>query len=345
MKVTFLLPGNSTSGGVRVTMQMGNCLLKRGHDVRIAYRRAPLFTREQVVMLARDVKFWCQGVSETRWLSFFSGRKQGFVRLEDLEFENKEIVVATGIHTIGDLERLQRNVLKVRYCHGLLEQEPEQVRKMWLWSGPMATIAVSPALLPALEKCCTGQILGVVPNGVSEQDYFVEGPVRDGIGMVFGNLKVKGPEVAVAVVKALHERFPGMNCYAFGACPQWKDLSPCSYTRFPSVQKSREIYNRCKIWLVTSRDEGFSLPMLEAMACGCAVISSSHTNASEIIQHGVNGFTVRYGDITGYMGHIERLLEDEALRDRIAKEGLSTVQRFSWDKAADCMEQVLLRLK
>lgn len=322
-------------------MQMGNCLLERGYAVRIAYRRPPLFSRGQLVSLARYIKFRCQGMRETRWLSCFRGRNEAFVTLDELEFADREIVIATGIHTIEDLNRLEGIVLKIRYCHGLLEQEPEEVRKMRLWDGPMDTIAVSPALVPTLEKHCTGRMLGVVPNGISPKEYYVESGERDGIGMVFGNLKVKGPDVAVGLVRALYHRFPEVPRYVFGACRRWKQLSPCTYTRFPSISKAREIYNRCKIWLITSRDEGFSLPMLEAMACGCAVISSNHTNASDIIQHGVNGLTVRYGDIDGYMQHIERLLEDESLRSKIVREGFKTVQRFTWEKAADLMEEAL----
>jgi glycosyltransferase involved in cell wall biosynthesis len=84
--------------------------------------------------------------------------------------------------------------------------------------------------------------------------------------------------------------------------------------------------------------------MLEAMACGCAVISSRHTNALELIQDGVNGFTVTYGDIDGYLELIARLLNDETLREHIMEEGLRTVRRFSWEQAADRMEEALRRL-
>jgi len=344
MKVTFLLPGNTASGGVRVTMQMGNCLLERGHAVRIAYRRDPLLSREQLKTLARYVTFRCQGLTETRWLSCFRGRKEAFVNLDELEFGDKEVVIATGIHTIEDLNQLQGNVLKVRYCHGLLEQEPEHVRKMWLWEGPIDTVAVSPALVPTLQKHCTGRILGVVPNGISPQEYFVENGLRDGIGMIFCNLKVKGPEVAVALVKALYHRFPSVPRYAFGACRRLKELSPCDYTRYPSIERAREIYNRCKIWLVTSRDEGFSLPILEAMACGCVVISARHSNATNLITDGVNGYIVPYGDIGRYMERIGRLLEDETLRRSVVEEGFKTVKKFTWESATDSMEDTLRKL-
>ena len=41
--VTFLLPGNNRSGGVRVTALMGNLLLERGYQVRIVHPETQVF--------------------------------------------------------------------------------------------------------------------------------------------------------------------------------------------------------------------------------------------------------------------------------------------------------------
>src|SRR2546429_5612337 len=185
MKLTFLLPGDSASGGTRVTMQMGNRLLEHGHDVRIAYRTPRLFSLERLLSSARSVKFRFQGLSETRWLSDFKGKKEAFIRLDDLQFENEEIVIATGPHTIPELSSLKRRVLKVRYCHGFFVQDLTQKGMMWMWREAMDTIAVSPVLVPALKRHCGGRILGVVPNGICPQEYFIENRARDGIGFIF----------------------------------------------------------------------------------------------------------------------------------------------------------------
>lgn len=342
MKLTFLLPGNSYSGGVRVTMQMANRLLERGHDVRIAYRTHPLFSWESFISFARTLKFRCCAIRETQWLSCFKGEKERFVKLESLNFNEGEIVVATGEHTIEELERLERKVIKVRYCHGFLGQSAEQ--RNLAWGGRMDTIAVSPALVPSLQRHCEGRILGIVPNGICLNEYFVEDRFRDGIGLVFSQTPIKGPEVAVSLVRAFRDVCPSNPCYVFGADPRPKSLAPCDYKRYPSVAKAREIYNRCIVWFVTSRDEGFSLPTLEAMACGCAVVSSRHTNAGELIQDGVNGLTVPYGDIAAYMQAARFLLENESLRSNIVREGFKTVRKFTWDNAADRMEEALAKL-
>jgi glycosyltransferase involved in cell wall biosynthesis len=80
------------------------------------------------------------------------------------------------------------------------------------------------------------------------------------------------------------------------------------------------------------------------MACGCAVVTSNHTNAADLIQDGVNGFTVEYGDVPAYMDRIGRLLGNEGLRTRVVEEGFKTVKRFSWKNATDRMEEALERM-
>lgn len=342
MKITFLLPGDSASGGTRVTMQMGNCLIKRGHNVRIAYERGPLCSQNRFLSAARSLKYRLLGMTETLWLSQFQGRKEPFARVDQLEFTDKEIVVATGEATNDKLQQLPANLFKLRYCHGFIERDPERMRLAW--GGPMRTIAVSARLVPTLKQYCESPILGIVPNGLSSNEYFVNGGARQGTGLIFSGHPIKGPEVAIAVVNALGEQFRETPCYVFGSYPKPGSLGPCVYTRFPSIQMAREIYNRCKVWLVTSRDEGFSLPILEAMACGCAVVTSNHTNAADLIQDGVNGFVVGYGDVRSYLDRIGRLLGDEGLRTRVVEEGFKTVKRFSWENATDRMEEALKRL-
>jgi glycosyltransferase involved in cell wall biosynthesis len=339
MNLTFLLPGDACSGGVRVTVQMANMLLKRGHAVRIAYRRQPIFSRNRLLAFARSLKLTFCGIKETRWINEFTGVKEAFFKLNDLRFKNNEIVIAVGNDAIGELQVLPVNVIKVRYCHGLVEQGQEQIKQVW--GGKTPTVTVSPKLATTLTEYCATPILGIVPNGVFSEEYFVENRNRNGIGFIFHGSPLKGSEIIADLVKALRNQFSGYPLHVFGTFPQPKVLSSCEYTRYPSVEKARNIYNQCKIWLITSRDEGFCLPILEAMACGCAVISSRHINSAGLIEDGVNGFIVPYGDISEYIRIMDRLLSDESLRGKIVNNGFNTVRRFTWESAASSMEQVL----
>ncbi|MEK7375791.1 MAG: glycosyltransferase, partial [Candidatus Margulisiibacteriota bacterium] len=78
--------------------------------------------------------------------------------------------------------------------------------------------------------------------------------------------------------------------------------------------------------------DGFSLPVLEAMACGCPVISSSTTAAREIT--GDAGLLVDPRDIEKIAFAMRRLMSDEGLRAILEKKGLRRAAEFSAAKMA-----------
>ncbi|MCF6148435.1 MAG: glycosyltransferase family 4 protein [Candidatus Kuenenia sp.] len=81
-----------------------------------------------------------------------------------------------------------------------------------------------------------------------------------------------------------------------------------------------------------SLHETFGMPVLEAIACGCPVITSNNTACAEIANDAALLVNPRSEqDITYAM---QRLLSDAALRDTLRKKGLARAQNFSWQKSA-----------
>jgi glycosyltransferase involved in cell wall biosynthesis len=335
--LTFVLPSDGPSGGVRVTVEMAQRLMDRGHGVRLVYRSFPF--RERVMETARNALRWLQGSKDFNWVHRFRGPQQSFTSLESLEFAKGEIVIAVGEHVALDVYELRREVIKVRYCHAIFDHVPELTRKAW--SVPMATLAVSPSLVPQLEDFSGKKVIAVVPNGINTEEYFLENRVRDGMGLIFRRYPTKAPEETLELIAQAHRRFPDVPWHIFGTAWRPKEFSRLNYWQYPSVSQAREIYNRCKVWVITSRHEGFCLPVLEAMACGCAVISSNHTVAADLIDDGVNGFIVPFGDTEAFLKKMQLILTDQQTRQRLVEQGFETVKRFSWSTAVAKMEQVL----
>jgi glycosyltransferase involved in cell wall biosynthesis len=337
-RVTFVLPHGGAAGGVRVTVEMAMQLKKRGYGVRIVWPAQPLLSKETVVGRARLMVRRLQGSNHFDWLHHFNGTKETFVALGDLAFAKGEIVIAVGERTVKDVYELKKDVFKLRYCHCLFDHLPELNKTAW--GVPMPTICVSPSLVPRLEAYSGGKVLAVVPNGINGSEYYIEPRDRDGIGLIYRNIPHKGPEVAKTLVSAARTIFPQVPWHMFGVSRRPRQFARHQYCQYPAVAKARELYNRCKVWLVTSRDEGFCLPILEAMACGCVVISSNHQVASDIIQDGHNGFIVPYGDNEAYLQKIQLLLDNESERRRMVEESLNTLRDFTWKRAVADMELV-----
>lgn len=85
-------------------------------------------------------------------------------------------------------------------------------------------------------------------------------------------------------------------------------------------------------------EEGFSIALLEAMAAGLAVVSTSTGGSAELLRHGENALVVPPGDAAALAASLEQLLQNEGLRVRLAKEARRTAERFRLDRAIDRIE-------
>jgi glycosyltransferase involved in cell wall biosynthesis len=83
---------------------------------------------------------------------------------------------------------------------------------------------------------------------------------------------------------------------------------------------------------------------MEAMACGCAVVSTDCGGASDIISHEKNGLIVPVNNQSVMVAAILRLLDDADLRRRFAAAGKSALTELTWPKAVESIEMALLNI-
>ncbi len=94
----------------------------------------------------------------------------------------------------------------------------------------------------------------------------------------------------------------------------------------------KEIYGRSLAMVHASSYEGFGLPVLEAMACGCPVILARNSSLIEVGGDAALFFETH--DVRGMADRMERLSSDPLLvKDRVQK-GFEHVRNFSWEKTA-----------
>jgi glycosyltransferase involved in cell wall biosynthesis len=79
--------------------------------------------------------------------------------------------------------------------------------------------------------------------------------------------------------------------------------------------------------------EGFGIPPVQAMACGCPVIASNNSSLPEILGEG-NALFVRPDDVTGATEAMTRLADDQALRANLRARGIEWVKKYTWEETA-----------
>lgn len=84
--------------------------------------------------------------------------------------------------------------------------------------------------------------------------------------------------------------------------------------------------------ILPSRDEGFGLPVVEAMACGRAVVASRAGALPEVV--GDAGLLVDPDDTAGFADALGQILDNPALREELGRRGARRADELSWDQAA-----------
>lgn len=103
----------------------------------------------------------------------------------------------------------------------------------------------------------------------------------------------------------------------------------------PDDDSLGELYASAGLLLTASYDEGFGLPVLEAMAHGCPVVAASRAALPEVV--GDAGWLVDPDDADAVTHAMHRVLTDSALRRRLISRGLTRARSFTWRAVADRM--------
>jgi glycosyltransferase involved in cell wall biosynthesis len=94
----------------------------------------------------------------------------------------------------------------------------------------------------------------------------------------------------------------------------------------------RALYRRALLFFFPSWAEGFGLPILEAMACGCPVLTGNRGAPAEVA--GDAALTVSPFDVDEMVASLRRLAGDESLRAKLVMAGKARIRQFSWAKTA-----------
>lgn len=90
------------------------------------------------------------------------------------------------------------------------------------------------------------------------------------------------------------------------------------------------IYKNAALFVFPSEYEGFGIPALEAMACGCPAILSNSSSLPEIAGDAATYFTPN--DVEGLSTVIKKILQDDNYKSEMIERGYKQVTNFSWDK-------------
>ena len=161
--------------------------------------------------------------------------------------------------------------------------------------------------------------------------------------MVLGTLE---PRKNLALLLRAYARLPERNTVklvlaggmGWGADPLLaliEDLSLTADVILPGYIPDETLplwYNAAELFAYPSLYEGFGMPLIEAMACGCPVIASHTSSLPEAV--GTAGELLPPDDVEAWAATLTRLLADPVRRAEMAERGRAQAHRFTWQRTA-----------
>lgn len=355
MNITFAFPVPSLSGGCRVVAIYAQALANSGHNVTIvcpSHKYGGIANRLKCLLqpgrspkkrLANSHFSDLQGVD----IRQFSPAKLSNPKV----YPDADILVGTWWKTIEWIrdfpEEKGRKFYFIQHYEVHDEHPRRRVENTYRTGFQKIVIATWLARTMATRYADNNSIL--VPNAVDRQEFF---PVPEG-GMpkqtlcsMYSELGFKGVDVTLAAFSSARKRFPEARLILFGAKPLPPETvlpDGAEFIHSPDKNALRKLYSSSRAYIFSSRSEGFGLPILEALACGCPVVATKSGCAPEYVLDGINGFVNDIDDIDGQAQGIEKILGmDDVAWSRMSDNALEAVAGSSWAESAKAFECALI---
>lgn len=188
----------------------------------------------------------------------------------------------------------------------------------------------------------------VISNGINQSIFNVRNDdterIKHSIVFQYRTEGYKGGEYYPQVVKLLKERFPDLTVNIIGiedrpSCfPDY-----CNYYHNIAPELVADINNKSQVFVCCSVNEGFGLPGLEAMACGCAVVSTAYKGVFEYAINGENAILCNIGDVENIVESISELFLNENERKRISGNGIETAKQRTIELQGEKLLNILTK--
>lgn len=352
MRINFVVPEYTKTGGMRVVLLFAEELIGRGHDVSLyapgvpfnPYRKQfkPYFIKHRI----RKSAGYLFGKGQVDPFFAASRVKINTVPfITDFFIPAADIVIATSWTSAYPVYRLPERKGKKVYLVQDYEAWNSNVKYVdESYKLPLYKVTVSEYLKKLLlEKFDEKSVKILVSPDYRKfynNDKRFDGPLR--ILFMDHVLPNKNVEGALAIVRRIKEQYPETVFDCFGVDRFHEIPGFVKFHRNPSDEEIRRLYCDSAIFIFPSLYEGFGMPPAEAMACKCAVAGYASAAIPEYAENRVSALLAQSGDSEGLFECVEGLIKDNELLRNISMAGYEHVkQKLNWEKSTDEFENVL----
>ncbi len=205
--------------------------------------------------------------------------------------------------------------------------------------------AVSPAALDLVSAYFPGDYR-ILPNGVDTDIFSPRGPILDTLGeeafyllFVGRDEPRKGLDVLLKALPLVREKHSEVCLLVAGMEKNGREIEGVKWLgRLPDAEVPAA-YRSARILVSPALGwESFGIVLIEAMACGLAVVASDIPGYRSVVEDGVQGMLTPPGDARALAGALLELIEDQSRRERMAQAALNRSADYSWGRLVEEVE-------
>ena len=349
MKITFCLPNHnykSPIGGYKMVYEYANRLVERGHSVNIVFCTKDSLKKYLLPSSIRHVLSQYIVSKYPKWFALDERvNKVAAQEISDEFIPNADIVIATAAQTALPISRLNQDKGKKAYFIQDYEKWVVTEKDLLMtYQLNMINITVSKWLYEIVSKYQKKNTY-CIQNTIDIRVYKIytkpEKRYKFCIGMLYHDAEYKGCRYALEAIMNLKKKYTEIELFMFGnpELPAEYKLDWIHYTQHATTENVVEIYNRCAIFVCASVEEGFGLTGLESMACGCAFVTTDYRGVYEYAENNKNSLISPVKNVFELEKNIERMIENDDLRIKMAKQANADAQQHSWERAVMLFEK------
>lgn len=354
LRVNFVLQAIGKTGGVLVVLEYARRLRAAGHDVCVYYPALPH------AVYFNTLPAWKIGPVRLRmvWNAIFDAgrarREAGDAGLRlvpvvaNAFIRDADVTIATAWPTAYDVAALTPSKgRKLYFVQGYETWNGQVERVDRSFRLPLGILTISPWLTRLVRERFGLEPVAELRNGV-DLDFFrppPEGRPDDRINLLMMHhvQAVKGIPDGLHALRAIKRRHPRVRIRMFGMHPFPDRDDFIEYHQNPSRDLLLGLYQDAHVFLSPGLSEGWHLPPMEAMACGCALVATRVGCVPALEENG-NMLTAEPGDRDALFARLDALIREPALLRETARKGRETILRYGWDEKAEAFERTLRAL-
>lgn len=351
MKVVFVMNSFSRAptGGLKIIYTYANALVQKNCEVHLIF-----CIKDPVAKFSRYIPYsirrTMQNILIWRGPSWFELdtkiRLHAVTAITNETIPNADAVFATAVGTALPVAQLSfQKGKKIYLIQGFENWDCTNEEVYQTYRLGMVNITVAKWLSKIVDKYAEEPSI-CISNGIDSTIFALKNPIgnREKHSLIFHyrSAEYKGGRYAFEVCRKLKEYYADLKVTVVSIEPPPEEMpSFCKYLQNVKPAQIAEINNNAQVFLCTSVEEGFGLPALEAMACGCALVSTSYRGVLEYTVDGKNSLLAPIKDVDTLTNNIIRLFKEKALRDRIAEAGAKDAKAHTQQIASEQLYRIL----